>query len=290
MATLSSALSHSEDSPRWQFEWRELIWHIPLLIFALILFYPFIWMLLSSFKTTAEVLAIPPTLLPQTFTTNGYSEIFEIGSVGRNFLNTVIVALSGTILSAIMSSLGGFVFAKYDFWGRRFFFFCMISQMMIPVAVTILPLFTLMSRTGLLNTYTALILPVSMSGFGIFLMRQFMQGLPNEMFEAARIDGATDWQMYSKIALPLTRSSLAGVGVFTFLFIWNQFYWPLVIISKPEMRTMTQAIVLAASSIGQRYDVLAAGATISVLPIIIVFGLAMRQVVASVVFTGSKEG
>ncbi len=290
MATSSSALSHSEDSPRWQFEWRELIWHIPLLIFALILFYPFIWMLLSSFKTTAEVLAIPPTLLPQTFTTNGYAEILEIGSVGRNFLNTVIVALSGTILSAIMSSLGGFVFAKYDFWGRRFFFFCMISQMMIPVAVTILPLFTLMSRTGLLNTYTALILPVSMSGFGIFLMRQFMQGLPNEMFEAARIDGATDWQMYSKIALPLTRSSLAGVGVFTFLFIWNQFYWPLVIISRPEMRTMTQAIVLAASSIGQRYDVLAAGATISVLPIIIVFALAMRQVVASVVFTGSKEG
>jgi len=278
----------NQSTKRNGFNWRELFLQLPLLFFALLALFPFIWMVLSSFKTTQEIVHIPPTFLPEKFTLRGYAEILDKLPITRNFLNSLIISASATLIAMFVASLAGFVLAKYEFRGRNFFFYALLSQMMIPIAVMIIPLYVLFTQLKLQDTYIALILPFAISGFGVFLMRQFMAGIPDEMLEAARMDGATDWTIYRKIALPQVSSPLSGVAVFTFLTLWNQFYWPLVIVSKPEMRTLTQAVAMNAVQIGQRYDVLVAGATISVIPIIIVFVIAMRQVVESVTFFGGK--
>jgi multiple sugar transport system permease protein len=267
---------------------RQALWHIPLLIVALVMFFPFLWMVLSSFKTTKEIVAIPPTWWPQNFATIGYQQIFTKLPIARNFLNSLIVCSVTTVTACFTASLAGFVFAKYQFRGRELSFYCLIATMMVPIAVLVLPLYGLFTRLHLQNTYIALILPLAMSGFGVFLMRQFMEGIPDEMMAAARIDGATEWTIYRKIALPLNLSPLAGVAVFTFLTNWNQFYWPLVIITKPEMRMLTQNVAMTAVQLGPRYDTLIAGAVVSVLPIVILFALAMRQVVESVTFSGGR--
>jgi multiple sugar transport system permease protein len=267
---------------------RQALWHIPLLIVALVMFFPFLWMVLSSFKTTKEIVAIPPTWWPQNFVTIGYQQIFTKLPIARNFLNSLIVCSVTTVTACFTASLAGFVFAKYQFKGRELFFYCLIATMMVPIAVVVLPLYGLFTRLHLQNTYIALILPLAMSGFGVFLMRPFMEGIPDELMAAARIDGATEWTIYRKIALPLNLSPLAGVAVFTFLTNWNQFYWPLVIITKPEMRMLTQNVAMTAVQLGPRYDTLIAGAVVSVLPIVILFALAMRQVVESVTFSGGR--
>ena len=269
-------------------DYRQALWHIPLLIVALLMFFPFLWMVLSSFKTTKEIVAIPPTWWPQNFVTIGYQQIFTKLPIARNFLNSLIVCSVTTVTACFTASLAGFVFAKYQFKGRELFFYCLIATMMVPIAVVVLPLYGLFTRLHLQNTYIALILPLAMSGFGVFLMRQFMEGIPDEMMAAARIDGATEWTIYRKIALPLNLSPLAGVAVFTFLTNWNQFYWPLVITTKPEMRMLTQNVAMTAVQLGPRYDTLIAGAVVSVLPIVILFALAMRQVVESVTFSGGR--
>jgi multiple sugar transport system permease protein len=283
-----TAKTSSRSDPLRRSDHRQALWHIPLLIVALVMFFPFLWMILSSFKTTKEIVAIPPTWWPQNFVTIGYQQIFTKLPLARNFLNSLIVCSVTTVTACFTASLAGFVFAKYQFKGRELFFYCLIATMMVPIAVVVLPLYGLFTRLHLQNTYIALILPLAMSGFGVFLMRQFMEGIPDEMMAAARIDGATEWTIYRKIALPLNLSPLAGVAVFTFLTNWNQFYWPLVIITKPEMRMLTQNVAMTAVQLGPRYDTLIAGAVVSVLPIVILFALAMRQVVESVTFSGGR--
>jgi ABC-type glycerol-3-phosphate transport system permease component len=268
----------------------ETLWHIPLVLLALAMFYPFLWMLFSAFKTTSEILAIPPTLWPQRFSTAGFVEIIAKQQVLRNFFNSVVVSSLTTVIAMVAASLGGFVLAHYQFRFKNLAFIMLISPMMIPVAVTVLPLYYLFTALQMQNTYQALILPSALSGFGIFLMRQFMQAIPTECLEAARMDGANDWTLYARVALPLTLNPLSGVAIFTFLTTWSQFWWPLMISSRPDMRTMTQAVAMTATQIGQRFDVLAAGAVLAVLPIVIVFAFATRQVVQSVAFSGMKEG
>lgn len=267
---------------------KQPLWHIPLLIVAALMLFPFVWMLLSSFKTTKEIVAIPPTWLPHDFTSTGYQQIFTRLPIARNFLNSVIVCTVTTATACFTASIAGFVFAKYRFRGKEFLFYCLIATMMVPIAVLVLPLYSLFTSINLQNTYVALVLPLAVNGFGIFLLRQFMESIPDEMLAAARIDGASEWMIFRMIALPLNLSPLAGVAVFTFLTNWNQFYWPLVIITKPEMRMLTQSVAMTAVQLGPRYDTLIAGAVVSVVPIVILFALAMRQVVESVTFSGGR--
>jgi len=252
--------------------------------------YPFIWMILSSFKTTSEIVAIPPTFFPKNFSTSGYQELINKLSILRNFFNSVFVSGIATLSATACASLAGFVFAHYQFRGKNLFFTILLTSMMLPAAVTVLPLHALFNNLRLGNTYTALILPYALSGFSIFLVRQFMQGIPAEIFEAARIDGASDWLCYRKLALPLTLGPLGGVAVFTFLTVWNQFWWPLMITNSADMRTMALAVAQSATQIAQRFDVLAAGAVLAIAPIAILFGLATRQVVEGIAFSGMKEG
>ena len=158
----------NQSTKRNGFNWRELFLQLPLLFFALLALFPFIWMVLSSFKTTQEIVHIPPTFLPEKFTLRGYAEILDKLPITRNFLNSLIISASATLIAMFVASLAGFVLAKYEFRGRNFFFYALLSQMMIPIAVMIIPLYVLFTQLKLQDTYIALILPFAISGFGVF--------------------------------------------------------------------------------------------------------------------------
>jgi ABC-type glycerol-3-phosphate transport system permease component len=262
--------------------------HFVLILVSLIFVMPFLWMFLSSFKPALEIIKIPPTFFPEKFTLNNYKTIFERLHFWRYFLNSIVVSLAVTIVAMFTSSLAGFVFTKFDFPGRELIFIIFLAGLMIPFAVIVLPMYLFVSKIGLQNTYLGLVLPLCVSPFGIFLVRQFMEGIPMEMIEAARIDGASNMWIYFRIMIPLSSAGIGGVGVFTFLWTWNQLWWPLMIISKQDMRTLPLAIAALTFQHAKRYDMIVTGAAIAIVPVMLVFAFAQRRLIKGVTLTGMK--
>jgi len=267
---------------------KQVVTHLILVILSLVFVVPFIWMFLSSFKPALEIIRIPPTFFPEKFTFMNYKTIFERLHFWRYFLNSIIVSMSLTIIAMFTSSLAGFVFTKFDFPGRELIFIIFLTGLMIPFAVLVLPMYLFVSKIGLQDSYLGLILPLCISPFGIFLVRQFMEGIPMEMVEAARIDGASNMWIYFRIMVPLSSAGIGGVGVFTFLWTWNQLWWPLMIISKSDMRTLPLAIAALTFQHAKRYDMIVTGASIAVIPVMIVFAFAQRRLIRGVTLTGMK--
>ncbi len=267
---------------------KQLATHLILVTLSLVFVVPFIWMFLSSFKPALEIIRMPPTFFPEKFTFMNYKTIFERLHFWRYFLNSIIVSMSITIIAMFTSSLAGFVFTKFDFPGRELIFIIFLTGLMIPFAVLVLPMYLLVSKIGLQDSYLGLILPLCVSPFGIFLVRQFMEGIPIEMVEAARIDGASNMWIYFRIMVPLSSAGIGGVGVFTFLWTWNQLWWPLMIISKSDMRTLPLAIAALTFQHAKRYDMIVTGASIAVIPVMIVFAFAQRRLIRGVTLTGMK--
>jgi ABC-type glycerol-3-phosphate transport system permease component len=267
---------------------RQASIHIMLCIISLFFIVPFIWMFLSSFKPALEIISMPPTFLPEKFTFGNYKTIFERLHFWRYFLNSIVVSVAVTVTAMFTSSLAGFVFTKFDFPGKELIFIIFLAGLMIPFAVIVLPMYLFVSKIGLQNSYLGLILPLCVSPFGIFLVRQFMEGIPKEMVEAARIDGASNMWIYFRIMVPLSSAGIGGVGVFTFLWTWNQLWWPLMIISKSDMRTLPLAIAALTFQHAKRYDMIVTGATLAVIPVMIVFAFAQRQLIKGVTLTGMK--
>lgn len=263
--------------------------NLSLIIISLFFLVPFIWMILSSFKSGTEIIKIPPSFFPENFTLKNYSNIFEKLNFGKYLFNSFFVSTSITIIAAFSSSILGYVFAKFKFKGKEILFFICISGLMIPLSSIILPMYLFISKIGLTNSYIGLILPFIISPLGIFLMRQFSEAIPKELIEAARIDGASELRIFFKIIIPNVSAAIGAVSVFTFLFSWNQLWWPLMIISKPEMRTLTLAMANLSVQIGKRFDMIVTGAALVVLPVMIVFAIAQKQVVKGVTLTGMKS-
>ena len=199
-----------------------------------------------------------------------------------------MVSLAVTTVAMFTSSLAGFVFTKFDFPGRELIFIIFLAGLMIPFAVIVLPMYLFVSKIGLQNTYLGMVLPLCVSPFGIFLVRQFMEGIPMEMIEAARIDGASNMWIYFRIMIPLSSAGIGGVGVFTFLWTWNQLWWPLMIISKQDMRTLPLAIAALTFQHAKRYDMIVTGAAIAIVPVMLVFAFAQRRLIKGVTLTGMK--
>lgn len=260
-----------------------------LIVISLFFLVPFIWMILSSFKGGAEIIKIPPTFFPVNFTFGNYSNIFEKLKFGRYLFNSFFVSTSITIVAAFTSAILGYVFAKFKFKGKEFLFFICISGLMVPLSSIILPMYLFMSKMGLTNSYIGLILPFIISPLGIFLMRQFSEAIPKELIEAARMDGASELRIFSKIIIPNVSAAIGAVSVFTFLFSWNQLWWPLMIISRPEMKTLTLAMAGLSVQIGKRFDMIVTGAALVVLPVMIVFAIAQKQIVSGITLTGMKS-
>ncbi|KRD44115.1 sugar ABC transporter permease [Cellulomonas sp. Root930] len=250
---------------------------------------PFIWMLLGSFKSEGELRANPPTWWPQAPTLDNFRELFTRLDFPQFFTNSIVVALAVTLGNLVFCSMLGYAFAKIDFWGRTWLFRLVLATLMIPGMVTLVPLFVLVSNLGMVNTYFGLILPFLAGPFGVFLMRQFMQGIPDELIDAARVDGAGELRIFWRVVMPLCKPALATLAILTFLGSWNNFLWPLVVASTEDMYTLP--VALALYSVGQnatQYGLLLAGSVVVVVPVLVVFLALQRHFVQGLATTGLK--
>ena len=266
----------------------QIVVHAILLIGAFIMLLPFIWMVSTSFKPSSEIYVFPPRWIPKNPTLKNYVDLFSSINFGRPFLNTVIVASSITFLSVLLSSMAGYAFAKFRFKGRDKLFFLILTTLMVPGQMTMIPVFLLLRYLGLLNTYTGLILPGAVSAFNIFFMRQFIITIPNDLIEAARIDGARESYIFFKIILPLSKPALTTISIFTFTGSWNSFLWPLIIAQDERMYTLPVAVSVLAGQYGENIAIQMAGSCIVITPILVFFLFAQRYFIKGIALTGLK--
>jgi multiple sugar transport system permease protein len=250
---------------------------------------PFLWMLLGSFKPQAEFLVNPPTFLPKAPTTNNYERLFGQLDFPRFFFNSSVVALVVTIGNLLFCPMLGYALAKLHWRGKRPIMGLVLATLMVPAGITLIPNFVLMRNLGLVNTYPGLILPFLVGPFGVFLTRQFMFGIPDELLEAARIDGANEWRIFWQVVMPITVPVLATLGILTFLGSWNSFIYPLVMAQEPEMYTLPVALATFATGQYQAdHGMLMAGSVVLVLPVLLIFVLFQRWITEGIATTGLK--
>jgi multiple sugar transport system permease protein len=265
-------------------------WAYALLIIGLALMVgPFLWMVLGSLKPEADFLRNPPTLLPSTVTTDNFGRLFEQLDFPRYFLNSSVIALVVTVGNLVFCPMLGYALAKLRWRGKGLIMGVVLATLMVPAGVTLIPNFILMSNLGLVNSYPGLILPFLAGPFGVFLMRQFMLGVPNELLEAARIDGANEFRIFWTVVMPIATPVLATLGILTFLGTWNSFIYPLVMAQEPEMYTLPVALATFATGQYQAdHGMLMAGSVILVVPVLIVFILFQRWITEGIATTGLK--
>ena len=265
-------------------------WIYLLLILGILLMVgPFLWMLLGSLKPQAEFLASPPTFLPKAATTDNFERLFTQLDFPRFFFNSSIVALIVTVGNVLFCPMLGYALAKLQWRGKRLIMGLVLATLMVPAGITLIPNFVLMANLGLVNTYPGLILPFLAGPFGVFLTRQFMYGIPDELIEAARIDGANEWRIFWQVVIPLTVPVLATLGILTFLGSWNSFIYPLVMAQEPEMYTLPVALATFATGDHQSdYGLLMAGSVILVVPVLVIFILFQRWITEGIATTGLK--
>ncbi|GIG35955.1 carbohydrate ABC transporter permease [Cellulomonas pakistanensis] len=260
-----------------------------LVVGVLLWLLPFVWMVLGSVKTQREILTKPPTIWPQDPTFANFGRWFTDLNFGQFFTNSVVVAVVTVLGNLLFCSMVGYALAKMDFPGKRALFALVMIMLMVPGVVTFVPLFVQVTSLGLLNTYPALILPFLTQPLGVFLMRQFMLGIPEPLMEAARIDGAGELRIFARVVMPLCGPPLATLGILTFLGSWNNFLWPLVAAQSQDMYTLPVALSLY--STGQQatdYGLLLAGAVLVITPILLLFVLLQRYFVQGIATVGLK--
>ncbi len=250
---------------------------------------PFLWMILGSLKPPADFLRNPPTFLPSTATTDSYGRLFEQLDFPRFFFNSSVIALAVTVGTLIFCPMLGYALAKLPWAGKRVVMGVVLATLMVPAGITIIPNFILMSNLGLVNTYPGLILPFLAGPFGVFLMRQFMLGIPDELLEAARMDGANEFRVFWSVVMPIATPILATLGILTFLGNWNSFIYPLVMAQEPQMYTLPVALATFATGQYQAdHGMLMAGSVILVVPVLMVFILFQRWITEGIATTGLK--
>jgi multiple sugar transport system permease protein len=266
----------------------KFILHTVLIIGGLIMIFPLIWMIFSSFKPSLEIISVDFHFFPKTWTLRNYVKVFDEVKIARGYLNSIIVASAVSLLVVLSATASGYMFAKMRFRGRDLLFFLVLASVMVPPQILIIPLYILINQFGWIDSYQGLVFPFMMNAFGIFLMRQFMYGIPTDLIEAARMDGASDFKIYFSIIIPLVRSSIAVLGILIFLWTWDELLWPLVIVHRNEMKTLplifthfTQAEqVFPGESL--------AAATLVIGPVLIVYGFFQRHFVKGLSMTGLK--
>jgi multiple sugar transport system permease protein len=250
---------------------------------------PFLWMLQGSFRPNRELQEVPPSWLPEDPTLDNYRQLFQVLDFPTFFFNSAFVATAITLGNLVFCSMLGYALAKLRFPGKRVIFALVLGTLMVPAVVLFVPLFVLVSNLGMANSYPGLIFPFLAGPFGVFLMRQFILGLPDELIQAARVDGASEFRIFRSIILPLCKPVLATLGILTFLTSWNQFLWPLVVAQSEEKYTLP--VALAIYSIGEKradYGLLMAGSVVVVIPVLLVFLVLQRHFVRGIAMTGIK--
>ena len=258
--------------------------HLLLTILAGLCLVPFAWMVLTAFKPEDEVFSV--SLLPSALAWWNFPRAFTFFPFARFLANTIVVALGGTLLHLVTSCLAAYAFARLRFRGRELLFLLYLGTLMVPQQVTIVPLFLMMRDVGWVDTYWALILPGAFHALGVFLLRQFFLTIPRELEESAFMDGAGRLRILVQIILPLSKPALATLAVFTFIREWNSFLWPLIATTTPEMRVLSVGLTLFTGQYGTEWHLLMAAATVTLLPTMVVFGLAQRYFVEGIALSG----
>lgn len=270
--------------------WLRRHWLYPVLsVLLVVVASPFLWMVLGSLKSEGELRQVPPTWWPETASLDNYIQLFSRLDFGTYFVNSTVVAVVVTAGNLLFCSMLGYALAMLDFRGKRIIFLLVMTTLLIPGVVTFVPLFVLVANAGLINSLPGLILPFLVSPFGVFLMRQFILGLPRDLLDAARVDGAGELRIFAQVFLPLCGPALATLGILTFLGSWNNFLWPLVVAQSEDHYTLP--VALALYSTGQNsmnYGLLLAGATVVVIPVLVVFILFQRRIIEGIATTGIK--
>lgn len=267
----------------------NIIVHTILIIGAFGMLIPFIWMIITSLKTLAESTVVPPTIIPKIFKWSNYKEVWNILPFGTFYLNTTLMLVFRVLGSVFFSAMAAYAFARIKFPGKNFFFMIILIQMMIPSQLFIIPQYTLVSKLGLLNTISALVVPGLVSAFGTFLLRQFFIGIPNELEEAAILDGCNRWQIFWKIMMPLTKSGLIALGIFTSLFAWKDLMWPLIVNSSIDKMPLASGLASLQGQYGTNFPQLMAGSMIAIWPMLLLFIIFQKQFIAGIASTGSKS-
>jgi ABC-type glycerol-3-phosphate transport system permease component len=257
---------------------------------AIFMVAPFYWTIITSFKSRQEVALFPPTWWPADPTLEHWIGLTQLrfGSFATFFRNSAFVSFTVTALILLTSALCGYVFAKHHFRGRDALFVGILSMMMIPFNISIIPLYSMMVAFGWTNTYWPLIIPSIYSPFGIFLMRQFIQSIPDELLDAARIDGASEFGIFFRVIIPLSTAALGALAIFTFIGQWDDFLWPLVIIDEAELYTLPLALSRFRGRTTLDVGGLAAASLVAVIPVLIVYLLAQRRFIEGIAMTGIK--
>lgn len=248
--------------------------------------FPFLWMVVSSFKPLGEIYSL--SFFPKNPTINNYKQIFTSYPFSRWFINSLIIALISTISVLFFDSLVGYTLSKYEFPGKQIIFLAILSTLMVPTEMLAIPWYIMSSNFGWVDTYWGIVFPGMMSAFGVFLIKQFMDTLPDDLLEAARIDGLSEFGIYRKIALPLVKPALATLAIFNFIGNWNAFFWPLIVTSDRSKYTLPVGLAYFSSENLMRWELIMTGATISTLPIIIVFLIFQKQIMEGIVMSGLK--
>ena len=268
---------------------RSVLVHVLVLIAAAVALLPYYWMLSSSFKTAENVFRIPIQWFPDPVNWRSYLAAWKAHDFTRYFLNSFVVAGAITLGNLFLASLAGYSLAKFRYFGRGVLFILILSTVMLPLEVTMVPLFLIIKRLDWPNTYQGLIVPFLVEGFGVFLMRQYILSVPRDLIEAARIDGASEFRIYWQIVLPLCTPALAALGVFTFREGWDMYIWPLIIVTKDALRTVPLGISLFMNDYDTSWNLLMAIAALGTLPMILLFFLLQRAFVQGITLSGLKE-
>lgn len=260
-----------------------------MLVGAIMMLLPLYWMIISSFKPQTELLRMPPTLWPETFTTENYSGVLETLPFGSYYINSIATSLINTVFGLLTSALGGYIFAKYEFRGKEVLFWIMMACMMIPYETLLIPLYRIMVKFGWINSYLVLTVPYFCNIFGLFLMRQFMSGVSTEFLEAAEIDGCGQYGTFFRIVLPMVQSALATLCIFLFMGTYNSFLWPLISINSRKLFTLPIGLAALSSDRGTQTNLIMAASSLVVIPVMLVFAIAQRQIVSGLTIGGVKE-
>jgi multiple sugar transport system permease protein len=269
----------------------QMVWLIVMIGISVITVLPFVFMASTSFTESYTIMSYPPKLIPPNPTLKNYNTLlfeFQDGLFLRWFFNSVVTTTAITVGSVLLNTLSGYLFAKKQFFGRELIFALILSTLMVPGAVTLIPSFQVVRWLGLYDTYGALIVPGLAGAVGIFMMRQFIESLPSDLENAARLDGCSEFQIFRRVILPLMKPGLVVLGVFTFMTQWTSYLWPLVISTREEMLTLTVGVQSLRSLFTVNWGVLSAGAVLSLLPLILVFLFTQRYFIRGVAMTGLK--
>jgi len=290
MRTQSKRASFSQHWRSFSATATKLLTYGLLLLGSVVFLFPFLWMISASFKSPSELLGSAQSLLPTSFTLENYRVAFTAVPLFTNFINSVVISGGYTLLALFFTSLGGFAFAKYKFPGRDALFAIMLGTMMVPTVVGIVPSFIIMKKLNWVNTFYSVIIPGAAHAFGIFFMRQIIRDLPDELLDAAKIDGATDFTIYRKVVLPIITPALITLAIMDFIGTWNDYLWPLIMLRSLEKYTLLLAITAFPSTTFRTpWGAVMAASTISVLPLVILFIFFQKKIISGIT-VGSIKG